>query len=127
MDGAIPLDSHVVDYISAVVCEAIRGADRVAAFLRELGIAPAVGGNPIALSPELLQGLDLALRFANWEANHIFVHVDAGLPRGEELLRKVVSLGRGAELQVIVTDLSVKSLQLLAQHFSWTVGVEIQA
>src|SRR4051812_1405798 len=104
MEGTIQPDSPVVDFVGAVISQADRGADRVAAFLRELGILPVAGAGPaapVSLPRELLLGLDHALRFAQWELNHIFVHVEAGLPGSGELLAKVLELGRGPELQAL--------------------------
>jgi hypothetical protein len=129
MDGTLDLDDLLVEFVAAVASQAIRGADRVAALLREAGIAPALGDHaaaPVGLPAELLLGLDLVLRFATWEQNLIFVHIESGLPSSDELLQRILELLPGEQMQSLISDLSGRSMVLLAQHFTWRAGVEQQ-
>jgi hypothetical protein len=130
MEGTAQLDPAVADFVGAIYSQVHRGAYRVAACLRYLGMLPANDGRPatpVALPAELLLGLDQALRFADWEDSQIFVHVEAGLPSAEEHLAKVIALQRGPELKAIVTDIAAKVIGLISQHFVWSVAVESQA
>jgi hypothetical protein len=122
MDGTI-LDDHIAEYASAISSQAIRSADLVDALLNELGIAPE-SGRPISLPTELLRGLGLAMKFAAWESNHIFVHVEAGLPGAAELVARVLELRHGPELEMLVHRVAIDSLALVHRHFAWRVSAD---
>src|ERR1700730_3348789 len=77
----LPLSDFPPDLIHAAPRDAARDADRVAAFLDALGLAPAgrrPQDPPLGLPADLLLGLGAALRLLLWERVGIRAHREAG-------------------------------------------------
>lgn len=104
----------------------VRGAARVDTFLRAFGLCGSPE-RPIRLPAELLIGLELALRFWIWEQCGITAHVDAGLPGAEQVLKRVLSLREGRELDEFVDKLGLRAAMIQHEQFAWQAGVELGA
>ncbi|HUE69842.1 MAG TPA: hypothetical protein VMP01_03045 [Pirellulaceae bacterium] len=72
-----------------------------------------------ALPRETLIGLGLAIRLSRWELVSIDLHIQAGLPSGQQMLDRVADLGHGPELWRIVQEVLTGANRIFAESFLW--------
>ncbi|WP_165246493.1 hypothetical protein [Paludisphaera soli] len=117
--------SAPADLRDATAAEAGRDADRVAAFLRAIGIAPAPA-RPVRLPAASLLALGAALRLWQWERSGLDVHLQAGLPSAERALTEALESLGAAEARSI-DELSRRVVALFAERFAWRGRSELGA
>ena len=107
-----PANSFPDDLIVAVAREAEADADRVAEFLRYLGLQP-TAEKPLGFSRDQLLFLGAVLRLASWEEAGVPIHFSVGLPPASRILLDAIrsaQQGHGAyskELSHVVHKLFI--------------------
>ena len=112
----------------SVAEEADRDADRVALFLRTLGLEASTN-RPLHLPGPFLLELGAALRLLGWEDCGLSVHLDAGLPPSSQALCESlltlaapdITPGPGKD------SLAYRVLVLFAERFAWSGREELDA
>jgi hypothetical protein len=113
-----PSGSFPDELLAAITLEAEADAERVAAFVRQLGIESSPE-SPFSASADLLLFLGAVLRLASWEESGLRIHLDAGLPTAVaafvDAFHSVVKQGK----PTVGRDLSNAVLALFIERFAW--------
>jgi hypothetical protein len=112
------------DLISAVAVSAVRDADHVGLFLRELGLS-AAPDQPCRLPTRFLLHVGAALRLLIWEAQGFFFHQAAGLPEARQALREAFQTLRDPDADSSAFCLQV--LRLAVERFAWNGPRDLHA
>lgn len=123
---AFPSTNHLVEMLVFLQQETSADADRVIGFLRLIGF-PFSKKNPISLPPDFLRTLATALRLIEWERLGFTLHLEQGLPSGQQVLDHVFNV---APLPASAPDkekLDAKVGLLALAHFAWQARRQVGA
>src|SRR4051812_5772611 len=113
-----PTDSFPAELIDGVAAEAAEDADRVALFLRYLGLVPTPEA-PVRLDADFLLELGAALRLLKWEGAGLTIHREAGLPAARHALERTFLTVTKEGTIPEGSQLSRSVLKLFVERFAW--------
>ncbi len=128
MSDAFSLLDFEPDFLTAVIHNAAAEAQGVGHLLQLWNIqTPSESGElrPKQFAREFYLALGVGLRFRVWESNQTCFHLDAGLPRGNEVILAALRLLSGHELEQMAVRLNIASLRLFHDHFVWVAKNEL--
>lgn len=107
-----------VELVEAVAAEAEADADRVAEFLRDLGLLSAEQPR-VCLSADVLLFLGAVLRLNSWEESGLQIHLAAGFSSASKALADAIrSVGQQGK-PIYPRDLSKAVTALFIERFAW--------
>ncbi len=106
------------ELVEAATAEAEADADRVAEFLRELGMLRP-GESSVHLSADLLLFLGAVLRLNYWEESGLQVHRDVGLPTASKILADAIRSVTETGKAVYPKELCNVVNALFIDRFAW--------
>ena len=111
-----------VDYFVAVIFEAHRQADMVAAFLEATGFLPPAKkrkGKTWYLPPGVLIKLGVLVKLYQWDRAGLLPYVDTELPHWRDVYDDVVGELHGHPTRFSAKELSARVLEVFSRDMSW--------
>lgn len=105
-----------------VVREAEQDAQNVAIFLRRLDPQQQCNGPPTYWPASFLIGLGAALRLLTWDLAGLTLHLESGLPHGEQAVRMVImwcTSWKPEDRDRAVLDMVCRTIDLARKRLVW--------